>query len=166
MATGNWFCNGRIHGSANASCIIMHLVRTQKLQYFVVSLICRQPHPQLHVLRYMKWRWQLVCCVIVQTIISDSTGAASCTLHDSVLRAHSYPPTVICREFMAAMCCCTGEVQEPGGVPAQGQPAGRDGAGVLRQRQPQRVRAGLRARQEREHRGAAGEHCGKTASLK
>jgi len=27
LNSGNWFCNGRIHGSASASCIIVHLVR-------------------------------------------------------------------------------------------------------------------------------------------
>ena len=27
LTTGNWFCNGRIHGTASASCIIVHLVR-------------------------------------------------------------------------------------------------------------------------------------------
>ena len=26
LTSGNWFCNGRIHGSASASCIIVHLV--------------------------------------------------------------------------------------------------------------------------------------------
>ena len=50
----------------------------------------------------------------------------------------------------------SGEIAVQGGVAAPGQPAGRDGAGVLRQRQPQRLRARLRAGQEREHRRAAG----------